>query len=97
MTREERIQYLGEKEEERRQKEKQEEEAFDQRMEAQAAAERRTRHERKAEEERVDKMTTKIVNTGYKTLATKLHPDKGGSGEEMLDLNAAKTRLKRMI
>jgi hypothetical protein len=31
-------------------------------------------------------------NDGYK-----LHPDHGGSDEEMRDLNAAKTRLKKMI
>jgi hypothetical protein len=97
MTREERIQYWGEKEEQRRQKAEQEKEAFRQKMEAQAEAERRARHERKAEEERVDKMTTKIVNTGYKTLATKLHPDHGGSHDDMRQLNAARTRLKRNI
>jgi hypothetical protein len=41
--------------------------------------------------------TAEHVDRGNKTLATKLHPDHGGSGEEMQDLNAAKTRLKRMM
>ena len=37
---------------------------------------------------------TRLINTGYKVLATKLHPDKGGSQEAMARLSQARDILK---
>lgn len=36
----------------------------------------------------------RIIDIGYKALATKLHPDMGGSQEEMARLNHVRERLK---
>jgi hypothetical protein len=38
-----------------------------------------------------------LINTGYKVWATKLHPDKGGSREDMTRLNRIRDILKRAI
>jgi len=42
-------------------------------------------------------LALKIIDIGYKTLATKLHPDKGGSTEAMQRLQRAVKRLKGAI
>lgn len=39
-------------------------------------------------------LALKIIDIGYKVLARKLHPDKGGSRDAMSRLNAARERLK---
>jgi hypothetical protein len=45
-------------------------------------------------------MTLEIVNSGYRALALKLHPDHGGDAETMRQLNALaeslRTQLQRM-
>jgi hypothetical protein len=36
----------------------------------------------------------RVINAGYRALAAKLHPDAGGSPEEMTRLNQVRDRLK---
>jgi hypothetical protein len=50
----------------------------------------------KREEERrlQQRLALQLIDVGYKALATKLHPDKGGSREAMSRLNAVRDRLK---
>jgi hypothetical protein len=38
-----------------------------------------------------------IIDTGYKTLAIKRHPDHGGSAEQMVALNTARVGLRRIL
>jgi hypothetical protein len=38
-----------------------------------------------------------MIDVGYRALAAKLHPDKGGSSEGMVRLNEARDRLKKHI
>jgi hypothetical protein len=38
----------------------------------------------------------KIISAGYRRLAVRLHPDKGGNAEDMAALNAARDRLLRL-
>jgi len=38
-----------------------------------------------------------IVSVGYRTLAIKYHPDKGGSNEQMKSLNNSADALRKMI
>jgi hypothetical protein len=58
------------------------------RQEAQAKEkEARLRHE----------LGSKLIDIGYKVLATKLHPDKGGSREAMVRLNKVRDILKGAI
>ena len=52
---------------------------------------------REREEKQQRALELKIINAGYKALATKLHPDHGGSGEAMIRLNAARDRLKKTL
>jgi hypothetical protein len=40
------------------------------------------------------KLALQLIDIGYKTLATKLHPDKGGSRDAMARLNRVRDRLK---
>jgi hypothetical protein len=40
------------------------------------------------------KLALQLIDIGYKTLATKLHPDKGGSRDAMARLNQVRDRLK---
>lgn len=40
------------------------------------------------------KMALQIIQIGYKVLASKLHPDKGGTREAMARLNTVRNRLK---
>lgn len=42
-------------------------------------------------------LSIQLIDIGYKVLATKLHPDKGGSPEAMLRLNAVREILKKAI
>src|SRR5678809_1540495 len=46
--------------------------------------------EREAQRE----LAGRLIDIGYKVLAHKLHPDKGGSREAMVRLNAVRDRLK---
>lgn len=45
------------------------------------------------EENEIAKLAKQIVDIGFKALATKLHPDKGGNRTAMVRLNAAKKML----
>ncbi len=55
---------------------------------------------RKAEMARADErdaqrtLALQLIDIGYKALATKLHPDKGGSRDAMMRLNQVRDRLK---
>jgi hypothetical protein len=59
------------------------------RREAQARAE-------KAEREAQRELSLEITAAGYRLLAVKHHPDKGGSSEAMARLTRARDHLKRM-
>ena len=59
---------------------------------AKAAEESRRIKEGLAE---IPRLANLMVDIGYKELARKLHPDVGGSHEEMARLNAARQRLRR--
>lgn len=56
---------------------------------------------RKAEMSRIEdrdaqrKLALQLIDIGYKALATKLHPDKGGSRDAMARLNQVRDRLKQ--
>ena len=56
---------------------------------------------RKAEVARLEeralerKLALQLIDIGYKILATKLHPDKGGSRDAMARLNAVREKLKK--
>jgi hypothetical protein len=41
-------------------------------------------------------MMERIIQAGYRQLAMQNHPDKGGSGKMMQDINAAHEKLKSM-
>lgn len=50
---------------------------------------------KRAEEREVQrKLALQLIDIGYKALATKLHPDKGGSRDAMARLNEVRDRLK---
>jgi hypothetical protein len=51
--------------------------------------------ERAAEYELKLKLATQLIDIGYKALASKLHPDKGGSPEAMARLNEVRSELKQ--
>jgi hypothetical protein len=38
-----------------------------------------------------------MTDLGYKALAKEMHPDKGGSAEDMKRLNRARDHLKHMV
>jgi curved DNA-binding protein CbpA len=42
-------------------------------------------------------LSLQLIDIGYKVLATKLHPDKGGSPEAMARLNQVRDALKRHV
>lgn len=46
------------------------------------------------EREAERRLALQLIDIGYKTLATKLHPDKGGSRDAMARLNRVRDRLK---
>lgn len=56
-------------------------------------AELARRDEREAER----KLALQLIDIGYKALATKLHPDKGGSRDAMSRLNTVRDRLRASI
>jgi hypothetical protein len=43
------------------------------------------------------KLALSLIDIGYKALATKLHPDKGGSREAMVRLNAVRKILQGAV
>ena len=49
------------------------------------------------EREAQRKLALQLIDIGYKVLARKLHPDKGGSRDAMARLNAVRDRLKGCI
>jgi hypothetical protein len=49
------------------------------------------------EEQVLRKLANELIDIGYKVLATKLHPDKGGSPEAMARLNKVRSILKAAI
>jgi hypothetical protein len=52
----------------------------------------------KAKEERLMRdLAYQLIDIGYKVLASKLHPDKGGSSEAMARLNKVKSLLKGAV
>lgn len=59
----------------------------------------RARDEMKRAEEREAqrKLALQLIDIGYKVLARKLHPDKGGSPEAMTRLNAVRDRLRQCV
>jgi hypothetical protein len=50
---------------------------------------------RAEERELQRKLALQLINIGFKALATKLHPDKGGSREAMARLNEVRNRLQK--
>lgn len=57
------------------------------------AAEMAKAEERKAQHQ----LAIQLIDIGYRVLAAKLHPDKGGSRAAMARLNEVRDRLKRLI
>lgn len=55
---------------------------------------RDTELKRAEERDAERKLALQLIDIGYKTLATKLHPDKGGSRDAMRRLNTVRDRLK---
>lgn len=53
--------------------------------------------ERAQDREAQRKLARQLIDIGYKTLATKLHPDKGGSREAMTRLNQVRDRLRQYV
>jgi hypothetical protein len=64
---------------------------------ASEAAERWDAEELSRQEERdaERKLALLVIDTGFKALASKLHPDKGGSRDAMARLNRVRDRLKQ--
>jgi hypothetical protein len=50
---------------------------------------------RKQERDAESKLALQLIDIGYKALASKLHPDKGGSRDAMSRLNRVRARLKQ--
>jgi hypothetical protein len=50
---------------------------------------------RKQEREAERKLALQLIDIGFKALASKLHPDKGGSRDAMARLNRVRSRLKQ--
>jgi hypothetical protein len=55
------------------------------------------RQERHKENRLRKQMAVQLIDIGYKVLATKLHPDKGGSSEAMARLNRVRTLLTQAV
>jgi len=53
--------------------------------------------DREQERKLVSDLALEIISIGYKVLATKMHPDKGGSVEAMQRLNSARDLLKEVV
>jgi hypothetical protein len=65
---------------------------FEKRRKEQAEMEERLR---KFREDPIRLMKGKLVDAGFKSLATKLHPDHGGNDQDMRNLYEARESLKR--
>jgi hypothetical protein len=50
-----------------------------------------------AHEAAVDRLCNDIINAGFRVLAQRLHPDKGGTDEVMSMLVEARRRLRNII
>jgi hypothetical protein len=55
------------------------------------------RQDKEKELQLMRKLANELIDIGYKVLATRLHPDKGGSQEAMSRLNKVKSLLKQAI
>jgi hypothetical protein len=55
------------------------------------------RQNREREAQMLRKLSHQLIDIGFKVLAAKLHPDKGGSVEAMARLNKVRTTLKGAI
>jgi hypothetical protein len=55
------------------------------------------RQNREREAQMLRKLSHQLIDIGYKVLASKLHPDKGGSAEAMARLNKVRATLKGAI
>ena len=51
--------------------------------------------DKKKENKVIRELAIQLIDIGYKVLATKLHPDKGGSSEAMHRLNEIRRGLKK--
>lgn len=58
---------------------------------------RKAEMNRAEEREAQRKLALQLIDIGYKALASKLHPDKGGSRDAMARLNAVRDRLKAHV
>jgi hypothetical protein len=56
-----------------------------------------TMKQRADEREAQRALALRLIDVGYKALARELHPDKGGSREVMVRLNAVRDRLKQCV
>ena len=62
----------------------------------QAEARREAEYKLRQEQcEQRRKLAAQLIDIGFKALAAKLHPDKGGSGEAMMLLNEVRDELKQ--
>ena len=57
----------------------------------------RDRQDKEREQQTLHKLSHQLIDIGYKVLAAKLHPDKGGSAEAMARLNKVRSILKEAI
>ncbi len=55
------------------------------------------RQRRKQREEKRRDLALKIIDLGYKTLAMKLHPDKDGTADDMIELQDVKQQIHSYI
>lgn len=55
------------------------------------------RQSKEKEEKLISEMAAKIIDIGYRALAAKFHPDRGGSHDAMARLNKARTLLKGVL
>lgn len=55
------------------------------------------RQSREKETKLIRELAMQLIDIGYKALATKLHPDRGGSSEAMVRLNKVRDILKRAV
>lgn len=61
------------------------------------AALARDRQDREREQHMMHVLSHQLIDIGYKVLASKLHPDKGGSTEAMARLNTVRKLLKAAL
>src|SRR5262249_13344800 len=57
---------------------------------------RQQEQDRKKEARLEHALAMQLIDIGYKVLATKLHPDKGGSASAMSRLNRVRQRLRQL-